>query len=462
MVSGLLPPRPLTRRPARATRAAEIPLLFRERSARAAVWKVAWPSVAIGLLRTALGQVDAYQIGRLGSVELQAIGAASFAIWLVYILGELSSIGVHALTSEAEGAGDRRGIAEAITQGMWFSLVTSALALLLSRARLIDAYFNFVGVQSRAVRDAGRAYVYVTSAFGALPLSASACASAGFKGIGETRPALWIAAMTVVVNAALNVPFIARWGVAGAAWATNVAAALACAVSLYVLRNVHDVKVGWRPPSLSAMRRIAAIGAPLASSGALFTFVYVVLGRLLASLDPAYLAAIGVGHRIEAVAYTVAEGFGVGTATCVGMWLGARRPREARSNADAASQVAVLSMLPISLVMAGAAPLAVKILACNDKVVADAAISYLRIVSLVFPLMAIESVYEGACIGAQQTFWPFVVTLVGSCARIPLAIFLLRYFGVTGIWFSIALTSVFKAPAKYLVFKRANLDNTTR
>lgn len=318
-----------------------IPALFIGRSNRAAVWKVAWPSVVTGLLRTSLGQVDAYMIGRLGSVELQAIGAASFAVWMVYILGELSSIGVHALSSEAEGAGDRSAIAAAIAQGMWFSLLTSLLTAVVSSKAALAAYFEIVGVRERAVVAAGVDYVRVTAAWGALPLSASACASAGFKGIGETRDALWIAAVAVALNAVLNVPFIARWGVAGAAWATNVAAALACAVSLSVLRKSHGVILRPKKPSFVAMRQIAAIGAPLASSGALLSCVYVVLGRLLASVDPLYLGALGVAHRIEAVSYTVNEGFAVGVCTVVGQWLGSNRARNARLAADAAAKLAV-------------------------------------------------------------------------------------------------------------------------
>ena len=77
---------------AKQTALPPVPPLLKGRSNSAAIWRVAWPSVAIGLLRAALGQVDAWYIGRLGSSELQAISAASFFIWVVYIAGELSSV----------------------------------------------------------------------------------------------------------------------------------------------------------------------------------------------------------------------------------------------------------------------------------------------------------------------------------------------------------------------------------
>ena len=60
---------------------------------------------------------------------------------LVYIAGELSSVGVHALSSEAEGQNDRSaGVGAAVVQGLYFSVVTSAvIAFLATDARLRDA-----------------------------------------------------------------------------------------------------------------------------------------------------------------------------------------------------------------------------------------------------------------------------------------------------------------------------------
>ena len=53
------------------------PPLLRGKSPVEAVWAVAWPSVAIGLLRTALGQTDAWYVGRLGAAERAAAPTSS-------------------------------------------------------------------------------------------------------------------------------------------------------------------------------------------------------------------------------------------------------------------------------------------------------------------------------------------------------------------------------------------------
>ena len=444
-----------------STERTTVPSLFRGRSAAGAVVKVAWPSVATGLLRTALGQIDAYQIGRLGTVELQAISAASFAVWLVYILGELASVGVHALSSEAEGAGKREIIGEEIAQGAYFAILASVFAYFLSGAGFLRRYFAVVGVRDPRVALAGASYLRVTAAYGCLPLSLSCVATAGFKGIGETRAALAIAGATVFMNAALNSYFIGLWGVPGAAWATNLSALVAFFASLIVLRQRHDVRVPFLTfPKVKKIFRIFSIGFPLASSGALFSLVYVWLGAIVASVDPLFLAALGVAHRIEAVAYTICEGYAVGAATCVGQWLGANDTKKARGAAAAAAKVSLITIVPVALLTFLFAPKAAAVFV-SDPLIVAVAVDYLRIVSLVFPLMAIEAAYEGALLGAQRTAPAFFVTLLGSGLRIPIALALLPNLGVNGVWTAIALTTLFKAPAKYLAFKHLSLGGTT-
>ena len=63
----------------------------------------------------------------------------------------------------------------------------------------------------------------------------------------------------------------------------------------------------------------------------------------------AALAALAVGHRIEAVSYTITEGYAVGVATVVGQWRGAGNDERASESAFQASRYGALSMVPLSL-----------------------------------------------------------------------------------------------------------------
>jgi Na+-driven multidrug efflux pump len=94
-------------------------------SHRRAIWTVAWPAMAIGVLRTLYGVIDAFWIGKLGPVELEAMGAASFATWIILILGELPAVGVHAVSAAHEGSGTRSKVGPTVAAGLWISLFIS-------------------------------------------------------------------------------------------------------------------------------------------------------------------------------------------------------------------------------------------------------------------------------------------------------------------------------------------------
>ena len=82
----------------------------------------------------------------MAATHLEAVGAASFAVAFIYLAGELTATGVHALSATAEGAGKRaRGVGSAVVQGIWFAVGTSALlAATLTRPAVLSAYFGLL------------------------------------------------------------------------------------------------------------------------------------------------------------------------------------------------------------------------------------------------------------------------------------------------------------------------------
>lgn len=109
-------------------------------------------------------------------------------------------------------------------------------------------------------------------------------------------------------------------------------------------------------------------------------------------------------------------------------------------------------------------------------VVAASAVSYLRIVSVVFPISAVETAYEGALAGAGDTVPTLLSGLLLNTARIPLAAALaaagggnggggllgrLGVSGVSGVWVAIAATTVAQAATKQLAFRFSSLPAAT-
>jgi Na+-driven multidrug efflux pump len=82
----------------------------------------------------------------------------------------------------------------------------------------------------------------------------------------------------------------------------------------------------------------------------------------------------------------------------------------------------------------------------QDEAVISIAVEYLRILALSQIFMASEIILEGAFSGAGNTIPPMAVSIPGSIARLPVAYYLcyILGFGVTGVWWSLTITTWMK------------------
>ncbi len=405
-----------------------------------ALARLAWPLVVLGLLRTGTLLVDSWFVGFLGTDALAALAGCAFAWWIVGTVTELSGTGTQTLVAQAVGA--RRGEAELRRiggQGVWVALLV-ALGVLLTRPAE-GLYFDALALHD-AARHHGVAYLDA-SLLGAVTLLVQGALVGVYRGLGDTRAAMAVSGLALVANAALDplFMFVLDGGIAGAAWATVVANGLGALAALIDL-----ARRGLAPapaPDLDGIRRIAAIGAPLAAQGTAFSLVYVFLGRVLAPFGAAPLAALGLGHRLESLPYLFCLAFEMGVATLVGQHLGAGDPEAARRAGHAAARFSMAAMLPFGVALFLLAGPAFRLFTDDPSIVA-AGSAYLRVQAVVWWAMAAESVYTGAFAGAGRTVPPLVINGVLSALRVPLAYFLAEPLGADGVWLAIGSSTFLK------------------
>jgi putative MATE family efflux protein len=253
-----------------------------------------------------------------------------------------------------------------------------------------------------------------------------------------------------VVNAALDPVLI--WGgfgvpgmgVAGAAWATGIAALLSACVGLAVLAKDGIVP---RLPSVdrATIADIVKIGAPISMTGIAFSGVYVVLGRLIVRFGETNMGALGLGHRLESFVYLASTGFAVAAATLVGQNLGAKDAEGARRSVEITARNCTVFMVVGGLVAFVFADTLVASFT-PDPVVRAAAAVYLRVQATIWVGMGFEMVYEGAFAGAGYTTPPMWIIGVLTAARVPLAWALAvgLDMGVVGVWVAVALSTLIK------------------
>ena len=441
----------------------ELPPLLQIKPSRA-VWLVASPMVATGLLKSFYFLTDSFWVGKLGPDALAALGGSAFAWWITSQLTDLSGTGIHSLVAQHEGAREREQIPHTAAQGLWVGLIVT-LGLLGIAWPFRHLYFDLLGFEAgTAPYTLGVAYLGA-SLLGAGTLVLFGIVNAAFRGIGDTRTGMWIALLTGLLN--LGIDPLLIWGlgpipalgIAGAAWATCIANAIGAVIGAVVLAR-RGLRLRLVHPHLERIRAILVIGTPVTMAGIGFSLIYVLLSRIINEFGEHHMAALGVGHRLEGMAFMVTIGFMVGASTMVGQYVGAGDAAGARRCAHTAAKMCSSIMVPMGLLLFVFADPLFRFFT-DDPQVIEAGVYYLRIETAVLAFMALEIVYEGAFTGAADTMPTFWVTSIGTAARIPLAWFLVYPcgMGIGGVWFAIAGTTVVKGLVMMAWFSQGRWEN---
>ena len=418
-----------------------------------AVFRLATPVVLGMLMEVLLSITDFYWVGRLGSAAQDAITSSMVLVWTVLSGATIISIGVTALVSRNIGAGKPERASYFTSQALWLA------ALIGTTVALAGAFLAPVLLElMKAGPDTtAHALPYLRIFFTTcLLMFWSETIYAVFRAAGDTRTPTRVAITVVLINMVLDPvlifglgPFPAM-GVPGAAVATAVAFAVG---SSTIVRLLFKGKAGFpvrfpfrERPKPEALAKIARIGLPIAGQQLVFVLVYWFLIGFVHEFGEIAGAAMGVGNRMESLSYLTCYGFSLAASTLVGQNLGAGKPDRAARCAWSATGLGMALTLVFGAAFIGV-PGWIAGLFTDDPATKAIAIDYLRILGLSQSAMAVEIILEGAFSGSGDTLPPMLVMIPASLARIPLA-WLLAFewgWGINGIWWTLTITTGFKA-----------------
>jgi len=412
---------------------------------RRATWALAWPVIFSFSIESFVGLCDMLMVGRLGATAVAGVGVG------VQILGAVDAIlfavgtGTLAIVARHIGAGELRAAEETLRQSIVTALVLATLAVLpvfVWAPQLIAAFRV-----DDAVIAAGTPFVRIVLL--GVPAGASLFVIvSSLRGAGDTRTPLAIGAVVGAVNVVLAYGLIfgrlglPELGVAGAALATALAFIAGAGLGLLVLaRGRLVLRIRWRPLYVrgDVVRRLVRIGYPAAIEHLLMQvgfFLYIVFA---AEHGTAAVAAYFIGVRILALSFLPGFGFAAAAGTMVGQNLGAGRPAEAERSGWASLNLALWLMSAAGVVIFVAARPIARLFVDDAEVIADA-VSFIRVLALAQPLMAIDFTLGGALRGAGDTRFPLVTVLLGFYLCRLGAAYLVTFslgLGVDWLWFAI-------------------------
>ena len=286
------------------------------------IWGVSYPLIVAGISETVVDVTDTVFLAHYGMTELGAIALADaiYALALFMTLGLVD--GIQISIGRRAGEGRPQQIGAVFNQGLSLLLITAVLLIL--AIKFLVPVVTAALFASEAVHVAVDDYLQI-AAYGLLFHSFNLALSAFYIGISRTRVLIGATLTLAVTNIALDYALIfGNWGapqlgIAGAAWATNIANAAGCLVySAMVFSGSNAARFNTRRDrrlDRDLFGRMMRFGVPngvqfmldmLAVTGLIF-----IVGRI----GTVELAATNVAFQINTLAFMPMIGFGIATST---------------------------------------------------------------------------------------------------------------------------------------------------
>lgn len=290
------------------------------------ILKLVWP-LALGMVNAAaLQAVDRAFLARFSVTALEAVLPATTLAWVFLsffqsVVG-YSGVFVAQYHGAKDEAGCRRSFAAAVVISL-LALAPTALAGWAGAAVIArTAATETMARMERSYFDAlmlGSVFVYLQMA-----------AISYLTGRGRTRLVFWIGLAGNALNVALDPLFIfglslpslgvslPAFGIAGAAWATNLSLAAQCALLAFAVRRAGAFG-GFRLPGVRALcGRLLRFGVPAGGYEVLNTLSFTVFVFVTGELEPEAFAASNACFTVNYLLFAPMTGFAIGVQTLVG------------------------------------------------------------------------------------------------------------------------------------------------
>lgn len=286
------------------------------------------PMIISMLLLMAYNLADSIWVAGLGPNALAALGFITPVFMIVIGLGNGLGAGATSLIARCIGAENKKGADNAAIHSV---ILTVGLSAVLTVLTLI--FLPNILLAMGAGETLGLATEYGQIVFGGLIfLIFSSVASGILRAEGDVKRPMYAMVATAILNIILDPIFIYYfgWGVAGAAWATVISAAISCGLMVYWLLLKRDTYVSFSKddfkPSNGVVKDILAVGLPASAESFVMSILGIVLNLILVITGGAEAVAVyTAGWRIVMMAMIPPIGIGTATITVAGAAYGARK-----------------------------------------------------------------------------------------------------------------------------------------
>ncbi|HET7569528.1 MAG TPA: MATE family efflux transporter [Gammaproteobacteria bacterium] len=287
-----------------------------------AIWRIAGPMMLSNLSVPLLGLVDTAVVGHLDRpAYLGAVAVGATLFDFLYLGLNFLRMGTTGVTAQAAGRDDTEAVRAALAQALLLSGVLAVLLLALQWP------LRHIGLTLIAPAPAVLPYAqtYFDIRIWAAPAVLADYALVGwFLGLGNARAPLGLVVTVNVVNAALDIAFVAGFGmnVAGVALASVIAQYCGLAVGLVLMgRALRRHPAPWRRARIfdrGALAKLAGVNGNLFVRTLCLMFAFGFFTAMGARLGTIVLAANAILLNLQSLLSYALDGFAHAAETFTG------------------------------------------------------------------------------------------------------------------------------------------------
>jgi putative MATE family efflux protein len=385
-----------------------------------AVWRLAWPTMLTNVVGGLQGLVDHVMVGHFVGYTANAGIGVAIQIFIVIIAFIMSLFtGMSILVARFVGAADEH-MADRTVYQAFLSAVFLSLGVLAPVGYFASPYLLQLANAAPDVEAEALPYLRISFLYSIGTLLFFMIGGA-LRAAGDARTPMVLGIVMTLLNIALNVALIPRYGTAGAAAGTAIAAIVVSAYGMWRLWHGGWVVsfprgLGYRPD-----RRIIVtlfrFGLPTGVQGVVMNLGGVLMlafiGSLAQSAEAQAAYAISYSQLFSFVTWTAVGLLGA-AATTAGQNLGAGKPERVVQAVRTASRFGLMLAAALGLLFVLIPRQLLAIFGMNEPVVVELGVQLLRVLSLSGLFVVVALAYTGGLQGTGDTRSPMYISIVSQ------------------------------------------------
>ena len=386
-------------------------------------WKVilpfTLPLIAGNLLQQVYSLADSMVAGNLVSeTALAAIGVCFPFTFLLLAAATGLSNGCGVITAQFFGAGDEKSVRRSVSTALLTALGAGILITLIGSLAARPVLTLVLNTPETVLPDA-LSYIRIYC-IGLVFQFVYNTAASILRALGDSRATLYFLVAAAVLNVGLDIFLAPYFGVAGIAWATDIAQAVCCMLSLiYLFQRISILKFsrGEFVMDPQMFRLSMKMGIPTILQQCSVGLGMILMQRLINSFGDTAIAATSASQKVESFIMVPIMMFYQGLSNFTGQNIGAGKLERVRRGYR---QTLVMTLLCCVVIIA-------VILLFTDQIIALFGLTaegialgrgYLRVLSYFFVIFAVMYATNGVLQGAGDVMFPTLGSLTSLTVRV--------------------------------------------